>query len=266
VRLRWTIANAVQKAGMTSPSPAELTVPDGSSLGTGTTKSTPTYSTKSRQLYKGTYGQVKQALQDAGLVTSPCDENGFENGVYTIFLPIAFSDANLCRDSPWCAFRGELERKRQRWCRVDEINPLGINRLQLRSHLTPMSRTRSRLHFYEITDVFIRPRPVSVMPRSSHFAHDVPFMHASPVYSLAHSSVLYFDSVELFSTHTHTHTLTTISRKGLYSITRRSTVSCTIPMLFVFLFFSSLYFTFDFASGYDLPCLGFLELTIPSRY
>ncbi|KAH8120037.1 hypothetical protein DFH11DRAFT_1721913 [Phellopilus nigrolimitatus] len=78
VKLRSAIEEAVTNAGMLKPSPEETGNPaDAQSLvagnplrGSDTTK---------KALFKGTYGQVKQALKEAGLVTVPCSENGFEH-------------------------------------------------------------------------------------------------------------------------------------------------------------------------------------------
>jgi hypothetical protein len=42
--------------------------------------SVPTQQNTSKSLFRGTYGQVMSALKDAGLMTTPCTEAGFEDG------------------------------------------------------------------------------------------------------------------------------------------------------------------------------------------
>lgn len=76
LRLRRAIAAAVQESGMESPK-AEKTDPiaDPESPGVGVQKST-------KSLFRGTYGQVMSALKEAGLMTTPCPEDGFEEGVF----------------------------------------------------------------------------------------------------------------------------------------------------------------------------------------
>lgn len=72
-RLRRTIANAVQDAGMESPTATEKQdlLDNNDALG-------PIQHKTSKSLYRGTYGQVMSALKDAGLMTTPCTELGFE--------------------------------------------------------------------------------------------------------------------------------------------------------------------------------------------
>ncbi|KLO09342.1 hypothetical protein SCHPADRAFT_834136 [Schizopora paradoxa] len=83
-KLRWAIATAVTRAGMTTPAnedgnPADSASSAGSSSD-GHSSARSTASTASKQsLFKGTYGQVKEALKNAGLVATPCPETGFEN-------------------------------------------------------------------------------------------------------------------------------------------------------------------------------------------
>jgi hypothetical protein len=74
-RLRRTIANAVQDAGMESPTIAEKQDPPDNNDGSG-----PNQHKTSKSLYRGTYGQVMSALKDAGLMMTPCTALGFEGG------------------------------------------------------------------------------------------------------------------------------------------------------------------------------------------
>ena len=80
-KLRTAIEEAVTNAGMMRPSPdetgsaADVTLDD-----TMRSRETSRSDTSKKALFKGTYGQVKQALKAAGLVATPCSENGFENG------------------------------------------------------------------------------------------------------------------------------------------------------------------------------------------
>lgn len=82
-RLRSAIEDAVTNAGMIKPSPDETGAEAEMALDSMDTKRSRDSSNKKdlskKALFKGTYGQVKQALKDAGLVTTPCSENGFEN-------------------------------------------------------------------------------------------------------------------------------------------------------------------------------------------
>lgn len=78
LKLRWTIAEAVTKAGMSTPAnEAGDPMDSRSSDGTETVRST---DSSKQALFKGTYGQVKEALKNAGLTTTPCAEGGFEHG------------------------------------------------------------------------------------------------------------------------------------------------------------------------------------------
>ncbi|KAF7965923.1 hypothetical protein HWV62_40950, partial [Athelia sp. TMB] len=72
LRLRRAIAAAVQESGMESPN-AEKTDPleEADSPGGRAAKST-------KSLFRGTYGQVMSALKEAGLMTTPCPEDGVE--------------------------------------------------------------------------------------------------------------------------------------------------------------------------------------------
>lgn len=75
-RLRTAIEDAVTNAGMLKPSPEEA----GGSPDMLDTANSRSRDTSKKALFKGTYGQVKQALKEAGLVATPCSENGFEHG------------------------------------------------------------------------------------------------------------------------------------------------------------------------------------------
>jgi len=78
-RLRRTIAEAVTNAGMSTPPTDEnLNATDATSPLDGRAAVRSTESSK-QALFKGTYGQVKEALKNAGLITTPCAEGGFEN-------------------------------------------------------------------------------------------------------------------------------------------------------------------------------------------
>ncbi|KAI5120842.1 hypothetical protein M0805_007029 [Coniferiporia weirii] len=76
-KLRSAIEEAVTNAGMLKPSPEETgNQPDMQTLdGSDTLRAS---DTSKKALFKGTYGQVKQALKEAGLVATPCSETGFE--------------------------------------------------------------------------------------------------------------------------------------------------------------------------------------------
>ena len=82
-KLRSAIEDAVTNAGMMKPSPDETGSAADMALDTGDTmrsRDTARTDTSKKALFKGTYGQVKQALKEAGLVATPCSENGFEHG------------------------------------------------------------------------------------------------------------------------------------------------------------------------------------------
>lgn len=80
LRLRRAIAAAVQESGMESPN-AEKTDPleEADSPGGRAAKST-------KSLFRGTYGQVMSALKEAGLMTTPCPEDGVEKGTQKIAI------------------------------------------------------------------------------------------------------------------------------------------------------------------------------------
>ncbi|VDC01739.1 unnamed protein product [Peniophora sp. CBMAI 1063] len=73
-RLSRTIARAVADAGMISPRAKSDGNRDASPAPEG------------RSLYKGTYGQVRNALHAAGLVVKKCEEEGFDGGQYLTIL------------------------------------------------------------------------------------------------------------------------------------------------------------------------------------
>jgi hypothetical protein len=78
-RLSRAISKAVLAAGMEAPSkPAKkLDAEECASSKTGDARTV-----KGRQgLFKGTYGQVRDAFRAAGLVTTPCGEDGVPNGM-----------------------------------------------------------------------------------------------------------------------------------------------------------------------------------------
>ena len=81
-KLRSAIEDAVTNVGMLKPAVDETGSTGELALGGDTAKSRNAVrkDTSKKALFKGTYGQVKEALKDAGLVTIPCSENGFENG------------------------------------------------------------------------------------------------------------------------------------------------------------------------------------------
>ena len=86
-KLRWAIAEAVTQAGMTTPASEEVVNPmDAASVDGSETVQSSVSSTTKQSLFKGTYGQVKEALRKAGLSTSPCAETGFENGKWSCFI------------------------------------------------------------------------------------------------------------------------------------------------------------------------------------
>ena len=91
-KLRSAIEDAVTNAGMLKPAVDETGSNTGElALGGDTARSrndAARKDTSKKALFKGTYGQVKDALKEAGLVTIPCSENGFENGEQaTTFYP-----------------------------------------------------------------------------------------------------------------------------------------------------------------------------------
>ena len=74
-RLKYRIAKAVVAAGMESSPSMEISDPFDNALQTRGLPPVPVSS-----LYRGTYGQVMEAMQSAGLVVSQCEESGFEGG------------------------------------------------------------------------------------------------------------------------------------------------------------------------------------------
>jgi len=92
------IEEAVMRAGMVRP-PDEGTgsVDSHSTDGSETLRSTASDSSK-KALFKGTYGQVKQALKEAGLVAVSCPEEGVEHGTKIGALFVANSGRNASGD------------------------------------------------------------------------------------------------------------------------------------------------------------------------
>lgn len=79
-KLRSAIEEAVTNAGMMKPSPDETgSAADVALDDSVRSRDTARKDASKKALFKGTYGQVKQALKAAGLVATPCNENGFEN-------------------------------------------------------------------------------------------------------------------------------------------------------------------------------------------
>jgi hypothetical protein len=75
-RLKYRIAKAVVAAGMESSPNMQISDPFNNALRVkGALPPVPVSS-----FYRGTYGQVMEALQSAGLVASQCEESGFEGG------------------------------------------------------------------------------------------------------------------------------------------------------------------------------------------
>ena len=77
VQLQQSIAEAVREAGMLSPADEQDDPLNQISSGDDTNARV---ALQPRNLFKGTYGQMKEALRAAGLSTIPCSENGFDNG------------------------------------------------------------------------------------------------------------------------------------------------------------------------------------------
>lgn len=77
-RLKHRIANAVLKAGMDTgseeaPDPLDCALRQRGALPPASASS----------FYRGTYGQVMEAFQSAGLTATACDEAGFPNGAWS---------------------------------------------------------------------------------------------------------------------------------------------------------------------------------------
>ena len=79
-RLRKTIAYAVTQAGMSTPAASDRADPLNAIMGGSESQPQTRTANASHTLFKGTYGQVKGALQDAGLVVTPCPETGYDYG------------------------------------------------------------------------------------------------------------------------------------------------------------------------------------------
>lgn len=77
VQLQQTIADAVREAGMLTPADERDNPLEHASTGDDTNARV---AVQSQKLFKGTYGQMKEALSAAGLSAIPCSENGFDNG------------------------------------------------------------------------------------------------------------------------------------------------------------------------------------------
>ncbi|KAI0275125.1 hypothetical protein BC834DRAFT_965562 [Gloeopeniophorella convolvens] len=77
-QLSRAISKAVLAAGMEAPQgPARKFDMEGDAVGDTGAKEVGAHLTKRRQgLFKGTYGQVRAAFREAGLVTTPCGEDG----------------------------------------------------------------------------------------------------------------------------------------------------------------------------------------------
>jgi hypothetical protein len=94
--LSRAISKAVLAAGMEAPSKQtkKFDTEEGASSKTGDARPV-----KGRQgLFKGTYGQVRDAFRAAGLVTAPCGEDGLPNGMLAplCLLSITCHTADRC--------------------------------------------------------------------------------------------------------------------------------------------------------------------------
>lgn len=76
-RLQNLICEAVKKAGMEGPPPSEM---QGETDRKDDSGSALPEKSSSKGLFKGTYGQVMTALNSMELMTTPCDEDGFDKG------------------------------------------------------------------------------------------------------------------------------------------------------------------------------------------
>ncbi|TFY82006.1 hypothetical protein EWM64_g2010 [Hericium alpestre] len=85
-RLRKKIADAVVEAGMHAPDQQAPAAPAHGSRPAG--------DGKTGDLFRGTYGQVLAAFNKAELRTTPCGEDGFEEGAY--FFCSSESGADVC--------------------------------------------------------------------------------------------------------------------------------------------------------------------------
>jgi hypothetical protein len=93
-RLSRAISKAVLAAGMEAPpKPAKkFDTEECASSTTGDARPM-----KGRQgLFKGTYGQVRQAFRAAGLVTTPCGEDGVPNGMQAPVCDLSLVTADRC--------------------------------------------------------------------------------------------------------------------------------------------------------------------------
>lgn len=77
-RLKYRIAKAVVAAGMDPSAPNTDALDSQSCLVSQAQKALPPVPVSS--FYSGTYGQVMDALESAGLIAATCDEAGFEGG------------------------------------------------------------------------------------------------------------------------------------------------------------------------------------------
>jgi hypothetical protein len=102
MQLKYRIADAIVKAGMDYAS----TATDASDLDYAALKEQgelPPVPVSS--LYSGTYGQVMEAFESAGLIASVCDESGFSNGdtVYSLLqVLVTDTSGHSLSHSPRC--------------------------------------------------------------------------------------------------------------------------------------------------------------------
>lgn len=82
-RLQNLISDAVKKAGMEGAPAAEK---QGKTDNIDNSGALPEKAS-SKALFRGTYGQVMSALNSKDLMTTPCDEAGFDKGQHTGLRP-----------------------------------------------------------------------------------------------------------------------------------------------------------------------------------